>query len=245
MEVSVFSRDPEMLRRIEGYARALGYRELTGDGTYRATVAVDLRPEEQEILASFTARARQNIRAPAKRGLDVKIITEVRLAGRMGTLRQESMRRTGRDSHSFDFESYIVLARDHPELLRIVGTFDPRVCGTKALVGYAIGEMHGDHVTYSHAACLPAAVSNTPITQAPTWELIRWAKRNGATWFDFGGVSMPDDDGRDPLRGISDFKKSFSSDILRVGDAWILEPRPVRARIAATISACVALVNRR
>lgn len=245
IEVSVFSKDAEMLRRIEDYARALGYRELSGDGTYRATVAVDLRPEENEILASFTTRARRGIRAPAKRGLEVKVITDVELAQRMGALRQESMRRTGVDSPGFDFEPYIALAGNHPELLRVVGTFDPRVGGPEALVGYAIGEMHGDHVTYSHAACLPAAVSNAPITHAPTWDLMRWARRNGATWFDFGGISMPDGDTRDPLRGVSDFKKTFSSDIVRVGDTWILEPRPVRARLAAAIGACVAGVSRR
>ena len=56
----------------------------------------------------------------------------------------------------------------------------------------------------------------------------------GAQWFDMGGVTVAEGD-ENHLEGISRFKRYFSREILEVGAEWVLEPAPLRARIAAAI----------
>ena len=81
---------------------------------------------------------------------------------------------------------------------------------------------------------------NLAIAYTPLWDLIAWAKRSGATWFDFGGVSeRAASSAHDPLGGISEFKRYFSAHIVEVGEQWILEPRRIRAMIARVVSAAV------
>ena len=67
------------------------------------------------------------------------------------------------------------------------------------------------------------------------WDLVRWAKTTGAEWFDMGGITLGNP-GEEALAGISSFKRSFSDNVVEVGSEWILEPRPIRARIADAIS---------
>ena len=68
------------------------------------------------------------------------------------------------------------------------------------------------------------------------WDLILWAKRGGATWFDLGGVTTGTTGSGDPVGGISDFKRLFSKHMAEVADDWVLEPRWLPARLAAVVS---------
>ena len=66
---------------------------------------------------------------------------------------------------------------------------------------------------------------------------MRWAKRVGAEWFDFGGITPGTQaDPTDPLGGISDFKRYFGTDVVTVGEEWVFVPRPVRAAIAGMVA---------
>jgi lipid II:glycine glycyltransferase (peptidoglycan interpeptide bridge formation enzyme) len=64
------------------------------------------------------------------------------------------------------------------------------------------------------------------------WDLIRWAKREGARWFDFGGVTRGAEDKDDALAGISDFKRRFCRNEIALGEEWSYEPSRTIARIA-------------
>ena len=128
----------------------------------------------------------------------------------------------------------------------MIGLFAPNDNGPSGLLAFAWGCVNGNYVTYdAGASTRNHDLGNMPLAYAPLWDLIAWAKRIGATWFDFGGVSTttaaPTDD---PLGGISDFKRFFCERIVDVGEDWILEPRPIRAMIARTFSAAVERVRR-
>ncbi len=75
-----------------------------------------------------------------------------------------------------------------------------------------------------------------PFGYLVAWDMIRWAKSNGADWFDMGGVTLADS-GTDALEGISNFKRSFSRQIEEVGSEWVFEPRPTQARVADLVTA--------
>jgi lipid II:glycine glycyltransferase (peptidoglycan interpeptide bridge formation enzyme) len=71
-----------------------------------------------------------------------------------------------------------------------------------------------------------------PLMYIVMWDLIRWAKREGAAWFDFGGVTQGASDSEDPLRRISDFKRRFCQNDILLGEEWIFEPNKMKAWIA-------------
>ena len=48
----------------------------------------------------------------------------------------------------------------------------------------------------------------------------------------------------DPLGGISDFKRGFSSTIVAVGEEWTLEPNRLRSQLAAALSSASSRVSR-
>ena len=72
----------------------------------------------------------------------------------------------------------------------------------------------------------------------------RWAKSQGVTWFDFGGITVgTQGDPDDPLGGISDFKRYFSRDVVEVGEERVFEPRRLRAGLARGIGTGAALLS--
>jgi len=77
------------------------------------------------------------------------------------------------------------------------------------------------------------AVSRSNVPAAVQWFAIRWAKRAGLRWFDFGGISAESADAlfagqpRDALRGVDRFKASFGGEPHRSPQAVELIASPV------------------
>ena len=77
-----------------------------------------------------------------------------------------------------------------------------------------------------------------PLGYPLLWDLILWSKRQGANWFDLGGVTFGDK-ATDPLKGISDFKRYFSRTVEDLSEEWVMEVRPKRARVAGAVGQSV------
>lgn len=195
-------------------------------------------------MAAFHPTARRHIRAPGKKGLEVRAITDDAFGGRIGELVQESHERSGGRSPKIDWKRQIAFSVAYPGLSRLVGTFDPSIGGERSLLGFAHAEMHGDHATYAHAGCTRRSRVNAPTTYAATWDLICWARETGARWFDLGGIPLDDDFSAGALAGITEFKRFFSREIVTVGDEWTFEPRPLRAMLGASARAAASSVSR-
>ena len=84
-----------------------------------------------------------------------------------------------------------------------------------------------------------------PQTHVLAWELIRWAKRHGASFFDLGGVTPSTHTGPDPFQGISAFKRFFSKTEVTLGDEWVLEPSPLKAGLARVVTSVARSVANR
>ena len=53
---------------------------------------------------------------------------------------------------------------------------------------------HGDHVEYRAAGSTRQSDVHIPYGYLLAWEMIQWAKGEGAEWFDMGGVTMAEED---------------------------------------------------
>jgi hypothetical protein len=243
--LGVFSPELSVQQEIASSAAAAGFRKNPFPRSYANTILIDLRPAEEEIFASFQSKTRRDIRAASKFPVIVRPIEETGFAGRLETLVNEVFARTGGDFNRQEWAEIIQFSARHPELSQLVGLFRTDMTGgPESLLAFAHGLHHGSYAEYSTAAATRNTDLRVPQTYVLAWEMIRWAKRHGAAFFDFGGVTPISNDGSDPLQGISAFKRYFSKAEFAVGDEWILEPSWLKARLAHAVTSVVKAVAR-
>jgi len=222
---------------VENLLARAGFTRSKSSRNYEDTLVFDLQPAEASLLAGLDAKTRRNIRMISKHPVEVRPIEDPIWAERIEALRRESMSRTGGHAARRDWVARIDFSRCSPALARIVGLFRTDVVGPEALVAFACAFSHGEYAHYDASGATRSSGLRIPMSYALLWDLILWAKSNSASWFDFGGVTLGHlKDGEDALGGISDFKRSFTRKLVHVGAEWILEPRPLRARLARAIS---------
>lgn len=247
--LNAFSRDS--LGDLAAAFSAFGFQEVRPPSSYRYTRVVDLSLDLALVMAGLHSTARRNIRSIQKAPVDMRAITEARWAPRVAELQNLALRRTGASERNMDWVARINLSRVQPDLSNLVGLFRREKEGPESLVAFAWGCRHGDHVEYRAGGSARLADLRLSLAYGPLWDLISWAKRGGATWFDLGGTTLPRNaesdagDGDEALDGISQFKGYFSRDVAEVGAEWRLEPHPARTRLARNISATAAWLRDR
>lgn len=246
LTVEVFSRDGDARAQLGELLARAGFVRAPTVRHWSTTLVLDLRPTETKLLASFSPSARRALRATVKEGLEVRLVDDGRLADRLEALSRETRARTGGRYESLcDWSGVIELSRRAPDASRLVGLFRTDQEGPSALIGFAWGWWNGQSVSYfAGASARPEDMPRVHIGYPLMWDLIVWAKREGATWFDFGGVTPGTAGSGDPVGGISDFKRLFSKETAEVADEWVLEPRKFLARVAAVASAAAAWLSR-
>jgi lipid II:glycine glycyltransferase (peptidoglycan interpeptide bridge formation enzyme) len=207
---------------------------------------VELGPTEDALLAALRPSARQAIRSVAKFPVQVRPVDDVAWAPRLEALSSESFARNGaRYEALWDWAGVIELSRRAPDATRLVGLFRTDREGPEALLGFVWGWWNGRSVSYfAGASSRPSDLRRVQIGYPLVWDLIVWAKRAGAAWFDLGGVTAGTAGSGDPVGGISDFKRHFSSAIADVAEDWVLDPQPAITRLAALASRSVAWLSR-
>jgi hypothetical protein len=240
VRIELFERDPHLRQRLAYTLKELGFVKSEKPESYVRTPCLDLSPSEEELFAKVAASARRNVRAPMKRGFELAHLDDSGYAERIEQLIDEAYRRTGGKPRRLPWKEILGASRTTPNRSRVVGLLTPNDKSPAGLVSFAWGCVNGNYVTYeAGASTRHHGVGNLAVAYAPLWNLIAWAKRQGAAWFDFGGVSEAAGVPHDPLAGIADFKRFFSGHIIEVGEQWILEPRRIRAMIARALSAAV------
>ncbi len=245
LHVQLFGCDRDERARNADLLRMRGFWPIQGEPLfYLDTLRVDLTAREEAIWASFHKSARRNIKEIGKRPVELRPLREVALVPRMEHLLREAMGRTGGKYVGCNWEKRIELAQTNPELARLVGLFRTDVSGPEALVSFAWGCHHGESAQYCSAASARLSGLNISLAHALIWDLMCWAKRHGARWFDLGGITEGHLGSADRLGGISDFKRLFSKDVVSVGEEWLYEPRPVRAKMANVLGRGIACAAR-
>jgi hypothetical protein len=236
VNVELFSRDPAGRQRLGSALREHGFRRAEKANMYTDTLVFDLRPDEADLLPSLHKTGRQNLRLAERALLRVQPIEDPECAPRLVELTRETLERSGGRYHHQDWEGRIRFSARHPTLSRIVGIVRDDVPAPRGLLAFAWGCHHGDHVQYCDAGSTrDTGLRNLPLGYPLIWDLILWAKRSGASWFDLGGVTRGrQGDPRDPLGGISDFKRYFSREHVEVGEEWVLDQHSWRARVVGT-----------
>ena len=242
--VELFDRDRASRERNARALAARGFQRREVPRCYAETIAIDLERPLETIFASLDGSTRRKIRAVKKRGLEVRPIDNARYAPRLTELLGETMARTGGAAQDIDWISLLEFTRREPSLARLIGLFDPTHDGERSLLAFVWGCNHGEYVNYEMAASTRRTTVHAPFTYALAWDLIEWAHRSGARWFDFGGITSGHFGGNDPLGGISDFKRFFGNTVVAVGEDWSWEPNRVRGAVARAIGVSASFLSR-
>ena len=246
LTVEVFSRAAQTRAGIAELLQQAGFVRAATTRNWGTTFALDLQPSEDELFGSFSPTVRRAIRSVAKLPVQVRSIDDRRSASRLDALSSEAFARTGaRYQEMWDWEGVIELSRRAPDASRLVGLVRTDREGPEALLGFVWGWWNGESVSYfAGASSRPSDLQGVGIVHPLFWDLIVWAKRTGATWFDLGGATAGTAGSGDPLGGISEFKRRFSTQTVDVAEDWVLEPHAVPARVAALVSTGAAWLRR-
>jgi lipid II:glycine glycyltransferase (peptidoglycan interpeptide bridge formation enzyme) len=247
LHLELFSRDAQERDQLGGIARTYGFTRLPEVTNYEYTLATDLAgTDDAGHLASLSQGVRQNIRALAKYPVELRPIRDESDSQRMNALMRDTLARTGARHHERDYGSTIRLAIAEPAVARLVGLYrTDGIGGEDALIAFALGLNNVDHVAYDIGASgrVPE-FKNVSLGYPLLWDLISWARSVGAAWFDYGGVPAANSEGEERLRSISDFKRRFEKNAVRVSEEWALTPHPMRAAAARVVSRAVQALRR-
>jgi lipid II:glycine glycyltransferase (peptidoglycan interpeptide bridge formation enzyme) len=194
------------------------------------TLIVDLRGDEQELLARMKQKTRYNVRLALKRGVIVRPSSDIELFYRM-------MQETGEREH-FGVHT---LAYYH----RVYNLFHPRGECELLLAEYEQLPLaalmvfsRGRRAWYFFGASAAAYREYMP-TYLLQWEAMRWARAQGCTEYDLWGVPDTDEEtleaqfsGRsDGLWGVYRFKRGFGGQLRRAPDSMDRVYRPFFYRL--------------
>jgi peptidoglycan pentaglycine glycine transferase (the first glycine) len=183
------------------------------------TLVIDLRADEEEILARMHQKTRYNIRLASRKGVTTRPWKDLEAFGGM---MQET---AARDEFGVHVPAYYQHAHDlfHPadtcELF--VAEYDSQPLA--AMMVFA----RGTRAWYFYGASTNQERNRMP-TYLLQWQAIRWARQRGCTQYDLWGI--PDEDfetletnfqhRNDGLWGVYRFKRGFGGSIERAIGAW-------------------------
>lgn len=179
---------------------------------------LDITPDEETLLANMHQKTRYNIRLAGKKGVQIRKGTREDLPEFYKVLKET----TERDnflvrSYSYFEDLYDTLVPAGFAQLFVAEYNGKMIAGTLAFIA-------GQKAWYIYGAS-----SNSHRNVMPNhliqWEMIRWAKANGCTLYDFRGVSgdLSEDN---PLYGLYKFKKGFNGEFTEFIGEWDYVYRP-------------------
>lgn len=242
--VESFAVDAAERAALERHLESLGFTRMSAPRCYEHTLILSLDADEEAIFASLHKTARMNIRAVKKVEVRVLPILHRQWFRRLDAIATETFARTGGRYDQHDWARIVAICEREPGISRLVGLFREDVEGEGSLIAFAWGCGHGDHAHYSSAGSTREVGRRIPMMYPLLWDLIVWAKQNGARFFDFGGVTPGGLGGDDPLGGISDFKRFFTPNVVQVGAEWSYEPRPMQAQAAKIVKSASSMLSR-
>lgn len=206
--------------------RTAGFRpaasaEAVGGTQPRQVMKLDITPPEEQLLASFAPKWRYNIRLAERKGV---VVTD----------------QVTREELPAWYEVLKVTARRDGFTVRALSYFQDLwdLIIMRGLGRMFLARLGKDIIAGTMAFCLPPQCwyvygasadehRNLMPNHALQWAMIRWAKQQGCTVYDFRGVA-PEVDGKPqgPLAGLNRFKRGFGARYVEYLGDWDLVLNP-------------------
>jgi lipid II:glycine glycyltransferase (peptidoglycan interpeptide bridge formation enzyme) len=191
-------------------------------------MVVDLEPSEEELLARMKGKTRYNIRLAARKGVEVTEPDDFEEAWegmyRLSVITAERngfpIRRSREYLHDVGHQmraagrAHIFFAEHEDDKLATMIVFTS-----------------GRKYWYMGGASIDEKRNLMP-TYLLQWEVMKWAKERGMTYYDMMGIPSPDELNEDhPWYGVYKFKSGFGGEIPSYLGCLDLPVKPTRAKM--------------
>lgn len=218
----VLKTEPQIIKSAE-VVRAIGKKGLVRSKDIQfnqtATILVDLKPSEDEILASFKQKTRYNVRYAQKHGVTIEAVEPIEANFKqMYALMQATRDRAGFYLRSYDyFETYWRLHAQQGSGQLFFARYD-----NKVLAG-VFAAFLGRKGLYKDGGST-REYSNLQAPYLLQWEVIRFLKSKGVEAYDLHGVPPSDrlEDASHPLHSLATFKTGFNPNVTEYVGTWDL-----------------------
>jgi lipid II:glycine glycyltransferase (peptidoglycan interpeptide bridge formation enzyme) len=219
---------------------ALGLTRANRDPGSKSTIWIDLRPSEEDMLASFSQSARRNIRKAEAAGVTVEPVEPT--GPNLETMFELMTATEARAHYGLRPRPYFL---DYWRAQAQAGQaqlFFARLEG-EVLAGIFVTAI-GRRAWYKDGGSFDLH-REAQATYLMQWEVMRWLKAQGIEQYDLVGVPNRERIGMgDSKQGLYDFKSKFNPEITEYMGAWDLAPsRPkyvlwllVGERVAARLA---------
>jgi lipid II:glycine glycyltransferase (peptidoglycan interpeptide bridge formation enzyme) len=197
--------------------------QLSGDQVqFRNTITLDLRPDEDALLAQMSQNTRRKVRTAEKKGVTVRAGT-VNDLDMLYSLYKTTGDRDGFITRPLDYY------RQAWERFMQAGLAHVLIAEAEGMaIAHVILFHFGRACWYFYGASANEQRDKMP-NYLLQWEAIRWAKAQGYEVYDFWGA--PDKfDESDSMWGVYEFKRGFRGTVTRHIGAWDYAPYPLLYR---------------
>lgn len=202
----------------------IGFTKARYDLQFKTTMIMDLAPDEEEVLAGMKSKTRYNIRLAARKG--VAVVEDNSMEAREAFF--EMMKITAERDGFF--------MRPHDYLF---STWQAMYDAGRAHLFFAVheGEKLAGILVYTFGEkywYMVGASGNEGRHLMPTyllqWEVMRWAKQQGITYYDMVAIPNPKNlNESDSMYGLYRFKSGFGGRIAEFVGCLDWRVKPVRA----------------
>lgn len=184
---------------------------------YKATVEIDLEPNETEIFASFKKRTRYDIRRGYREGV---VIKEVEPTFEKLTLLYELMKITGDRSGCF-LRSKRYMHKSWDAFLRNGQGRLFAAYHEHDLLAMAFIVQNGEKAWYKDSGSVrqKEILGSSQLLQ---WEIVKAIKSDGCKTYDLAGVPPRNQLGEHPMDGLYTFKSGFNTETTEFMPAYSL-----------------------
>lgn len=221
--------EPEVLERQTAVKRQLteeiGFRKARYDLQFKTTMIVDLSPPEGELLARMKEKTRYNARLSGRKGVEIVEDDSREARDAFYEMMKVTAQRDNFFMRSYEYlqgvwEAMLEAGRLHLFFAQHEGE---RLAG---ILIYTFGRKYW----YAVGASLDLKRKLMP-TYGLQWEVMRWAKARGITYYDMVAIPNPDSlTEEDSMYGLYRFKVGFGGEIAEFLGCLDLPVRKLRAR---------------
>ncbi len=199
--------EPEVLEKQAGVKAVLadiGFEKFRWDLQFKTTMLVDLTPSEEELLAAMKSKTRYNTRLGAKKGVRIVEDNSMEAREEFHTMMELTAQRDGffKRPHDYLFACWQAMYdADRAHLFLAVHE-------GQMLAGILVFTF-GHKYWYTVGASTDEKRNLMPTYQLQ-WEVMRWAKEQGITFYDMVAIPNPENlNEEDSMYGLYRFKAGF------------------------------------
>lgn len=181
---------------------------------------LDIRPSEAELLRNMHHKTRYNIRVAQKHGV---VISEETSDDGFAAYLKLLSETTGRQKFYAHNETYHHRMWETMSKAGIAKLFTARVNGDVA-AAWIIFAFH--NTIYYPYGTSSRQYRETMAPNLLLWEIIRWGKSHGFSFFDLWGALGPNPDTTDPWYGFHRFKEGYRPELVEYIGSFDLVLRP-------------------